>query len=104
MIKELLLKAADKIEDKGWWRDQRDDEEYDAWRTEMPEIDPDYRVCMAIAISGHDAYKTEARKYLAGYLGLSVNDDYLTQLYNWNDTHTKEEVVAALRGAAATCE
>jgi len=109
---ELLSKAADRIERvglaKGTWVNTRVNGE---------ERSPDVSPCCtmgAISLELHpeiaspnflpDPYRSAARRaeaLLVAQLGLASQPNGFADIVEWSDNHTQEEVVAALRSAAA---
>ena len=88
--REVLLKAADIIEEKGWYQGNM--------------IGPKGELCMLGALNVASDYSLEyfnVRTVVRDHLHISVKDKSFS-LSNWNDApeRTKEEVIAALRGAA----
>lgn len=86
---EVLAKAADLIDEHGWWDGQ----------SSFPFKGP--RLCAALAIkaAARDSWDVQSLAFRqlasftgAGSGGLSVAD--------WNDAHTHAEVVSAMRAAA----
>lgn len=94
---ELFAKAADLIEERGWFNGH-----YPGFDTIQG------TVCAGIALSA--VYDTswdvlsEARIILAKHIGWSKNQpvDYLGAIYEWNDSSDEKTVVATLRELAAT--
>jgi hypothetical protein len=98
-IQRLLLKAAEIVEQRGWC--QRSFENLDGQVCALGAINLAHHDCSgwgSRVFSGADLAVNAACR-ASQYVGRGIG--YFT-LANWNDTNgrTKEEVIAALRGAA----
>ena len=108
-ISETLYKAAEHIEAHGWYQGYY-------WPHPKDRIEPPYvqgdPCCalgaIAVVEDSDPMYDTDAMKELADYLGIGVGLilGKSAGVADWNDTagRTKEEVLAALRGAALRAE
>lgn len=95
---EVLERAADLIEERGWWQQDEECEQGDS-------------LCAQLAIA---AAKTEIEfeymerfvpeQLLMEHLGIESTRNWLDPLFNWNDDpiRTKEQVVKELRSCAAS--
>jgi len=102
-ISETLYKAADHIEQNGWYQGYFWPRPDIGW--EPPYVDGD--PCCALGaiavvedVNPHGV-DTEAMKYVAEHVGLGT-----ASFADWNDDpdRTKDEVLVALRGAAERAE
>lgn len=86
---EVLNKAADLIDEAGWWDGKGDQGS---------------KVCAAIAINTvvepeeSFGFGSQAFGYFERFLGIPTG--LYGSVAEWNDFHTKDEVTAALRAAA----
>lgn len=101
-IKEVLHAAADLIEKKGWWASSQSPH----W--DLTSADGQCAQFAIEEVAG--GTRNDATRALAEYLHLVPALDSADTLrsaaalrsavYNWNDAHTPDAVIAGLRGAA----
>lgn len=92
-LSEVLYKAADEIEAKGWWRSKRPTEGLGEYKDKFPD---NLGRCAGLAI-GDVAYLNFVKEFAVQCLGSESFD----AVYAWNDAHDSgEEVINKLRAFA----
>jgi len=103
-ISETLYKAADHIERRGWHQGYFWPGEKEAFEPPYVEGDPCCALGAIAVVENRDPVHetTAAMDYLAEHLGYKM----AAFVADWNDmgSRTKDEVLAALRGAALRAE